>query len=85
MDIIELKKFIRETKSLKDKEECLIALRDLAEDIANDFTYAMAYLEDEIQFVLDRRPEKIKRETGYYDVSDVTQDICVNSSSSWEI
>lgn len=85
MDIIELKKFIRETKSLKDKEERLIALRDLAEDIANDFTYAMAYLEDEIQFVLDRTPEKIKRETGYYDVSDVTRDICVNSSSSWEI
>mgnify|MGYP000583060947 CR=1 FL=1 len=83
MDITELRKAIRKTKSLKCKGERLMALRDLAEDLANDFTYAMADLESEIEFVLDRTPEKIKRETNYYSVSDVTQDISVTSSWEW--
>lgn len=83
MNTTELLKAIRETKSIKDKRERLDALRDLAEDLANDFTYSMSYLEDEISFVLDRTSNKIKEEMGYWDVSDVTQDICVTSSSDW--
>lgn len=81
MNIDELIKEIKKTKSIKDKGERLEALRDLTEDVANHFTESMAYLEDEIDFVLDRTPQKIKDEYGYHDVSDVTQDI--SPMSSW--
>lgn len=82
MNIDELIKEIKKTKSIKDKGERLEALRDLTEDVANHFTESMSHLEDEIQFVLDRTPEKVKDEFGYYDISDVTQDI--SPISSWD-
>lgn len=84
MGIDELKSEIRRTKSIKDKADRLEELKWLAEEIANNFTYAMSFLEDEIAFVLDRTSNKIKNETGYHDVCDVTQDINVTSSSDWE-
>lgn len=80
---MDIKKLIKETKSIKDKSERLNALRDLAEDIANQFTYDMSWIEDEIDFVLERTPQKIKDELGYYSVCDITQDINVTSSSDW--
>ena len=82
MDINDLLKRIKETKSIKDKGERLEVLRDITEEIANDFTESMGYLEDEIAFVLERTPKKIKKELGYDDISDVTQDITVRPS--WE-
>ena len=80
MDINDLLKQIKETKSIKNKGERLEALRDITEVIANDFTESMAYLEEEIAFVLERTPNKIKEELGYDSVSDVTQDISVRAS-----
>ena len=82
MNIEELEKRIKETKSIKDKSERLSELRDIAEDIANHFTESMSILELEIDFVLERTPQKIKDELGYNDVMDVTRDIDVRSS--WE-
>jgi hypothetical protein len=80
MEIDELLKRIKETKSIKDKGERLMELRDLCEEVANHFTECMFHLEEEIIFVLDRTPNRIKEETGYHEVEDVTRDISVNSS-----
>ena len=80
MNIKELNKRIKETKSIKDKYDRLSELRDIAEDIANHFTESMFILEEEIDFVLERTPQKIKDELGYNDVMDVTRDIEVRSS-----
>ena len=82
MNIKELEKRIKETKSIKDKSERLSELRDIAEAVANHFTESMSILELEIDFVLERTPQKIKDELGYNDVMDVTRDIDVRSS--WE-
>lgn len=82
MNTYELIKRIRQTKSIKDKSERLLELRDLAEEIANEFTESMFILEYEIDFVLERTPQKIKDELGYNDVQDVTRDIDV--VASWE-
>jgi hypothetical protein len=82
MNIEELEKRIKVTKSIKDKSERLSELRDIAEDVANHFTESMSILELEIDFVLERTPQKIKDELGYNDVMDVTRDIDVRSS--WE-
>jgi hypothetical protein len=82
MDIIELKKRIKGTKSIKDKSERLLELRDIAEEVANDFTESMSIIEMEIEFVIDRTSQKIKDELGYNDVMDVTRDIDVRPS--WE-
>lgn len=82
MDLEEVQLRIKETKSIKDKSDRLSALRDIAEDIANNFTESMSYLEDEIDFVLKRTPQRIKLELGYDCVADVTCDI--SPRSSWE-
>jgi hypothetical protein len=82
MDLEEVKIRIKETKSIKDKFDRLMALRDIAEDIANHFTESMSHLEDEIDFVLERTPHKVKNELGYECVADVTCDI--SPRSSWE-
>lgn len=82
MNIEELEKRIKGTKSIKDKSERLSELRDIAEDVANHFTESMSILELEIDFVLERTPQKIKNELGYNDVMDLTRDIDVRSS--WE-
>jgi hypothetical protein len=82
MDLQEVQLRIKETKSIKDKFDRLSALRDVAEDIANHFTESMSYLEDEIDFVLERTPQKIKLEHGYNCIADVTCDI--SPRSSWE-
>lgn len=82
MDLEEVKLRIKETKSIKDKSDRLSALRDIAEDIANHFTESMSHLEHEIDFVLERTPQKIKEELGYDCVADVTCDI--SPRSSWE-
>jgi hypothetical protein len=79
----DIKKLIRGTKSIKDKGERLNELRFIAEGLANQFTYDMGFLEDEIEFVLERTPAKIKEELGWSNVCDVTQDINVTSSSDW--
>jgi len=80
MNIEELEKRIKETKSIKDKSERLSELRDIAEYVANHFTESMSILELEIDFVLERTSQKIKDELGYNDVMDVTRDIDVRSS-----
>jgi hypothetical protein len=80
MNIEELNKRIKQTKSIKDKSERLSELRDIVEDVANHFTESMSILELEIDFVLERTPQKTKDILGYNDVSDVTQDIDVRSS-----
>jgi len=80
MNIEELEKRIKGTKSIKDKSERLSELRDIAEDVANHFTESMSILELEIDFVLERTPQKIKNELGYNDVMDLTRDIDVRSS-----
>jgi hypothetical protein len=82
MNIEELEKRIKGTKSIKDKSERLYELREIAEDVANHFTESMSILELEIDFVLERTPQNIKDELGYNDVMDVTRDIDVRSS--WE-
>lgn len=82
MDLQELRKRIKESKSIKDKFERLEELNDLAEEIANDFTECMSILEYEIEFVLDRTPQYVKDELGYNSVEDVTRDI--NVRGSWE-
>lgn len=82
MDLKEVQIRIKETKSIKDRYDRLSALRDVAEDIANHFTESMSHLEDEIEFVLERTPQKIKSEIGYECVADVTCDI--SPRSSWE-
>jgi hypothetical protein len=82
MNIEELQKRIKETKSIKDKGERLMELNYLAEDIANHFTESMSYLEYEIEFVLNRTPQKIKDELGYQEVFDVTRNI--SPMSSWD-
>lgn len=80
MNIEELNKRIKETKSIKDKSDRLCELRDIAEDITNHFTESMSILENEIDFVLGRTPQKIKDELGYNEVMDLTRDIDVRSS-----
>jgi hypothetical protein len=62
--------------------ERLTELRDVAEEIANHFTESMSILEVEIEFVLDRTPQRVKDELGYNDIYDVTRDI--NPRSSWD-
>lgn len=71
----DIAKRIKSTKSIKDKVERLLSLKDIVEEIENQFTYEMSLLESEIEFVLDRTPQKYKEELGYFEVSDVTQDI----------
>lgn len=80
MNIDDLKKEIKDTKSIKNKSDRLIKLRDIAEEIANHFTESMSILEDEICFVLERTPQKIKDELGYNDICDITRDIDVHPS-----
>src|SRR5574344_338092 len=83
METKELKAQIKYTKSIKDKEERLEELRLLTEEIANQFTFHMSLLENEIEFVLDRTPDSLKRELNYFSVSDITQNIVVRSSGEW--
>ena len=82
MDLEEVRARIKESKSIKDKSERLMALRDVAEDIANHFTESMSFLEEEIDFVLERTPQRVKDELGYESVADVTCDI--NPRNSWD-
>ena len=82
MDLEGVKLRIKKTKSIKDKLDRLTELREIAEDIANHFTESMSYLENEIGFVLERTPQKIKDELGYECIADVTRDIVPRSS--WE-
>lgn len=83
MNTKKLKKLIKKTKSIKDKGERLLELRDIAEEIANNFTESMSIVEYEIEFVIERTPEYIKKQLGYNEVSDVTKDINVTSSSQY--
>lgn len=83
METKELKAQIKYTKSIKDKEERLEELRLLTEELANQFTFHMSLLENEIGFVLDRTPDSLKRELNYFSVSDITQNIDVTSSGEW--
>lgn len=73
---------VKGSKSIKCKFERLEELNYIAEDIANHFTESMSILEYEIDFVLERTPQKIKDELGYQSAVDVTTDICVRAS--WE-
>lgn len=82
MTIEELEKRMKKAKRF-NKTERLEELRDIAEEIANDFTYAMSFLEPEIEDALYNTGDKIKDELGYHDVSDVTQDICVTNSNGF--
>jgi hypothetical protein len=82
MDLDELHKKIKYSKSIKDKGERLFELRDIAEEIANHLTECMSILEEEIDFVLERTPQRIKNELGYHEIQDVTGDI--NVRSSWD-
>jgi gas vesicle protein len=65
-----------------NKRDKLYKLNEIAQELANEFTEQMSILEDEIQNALDNTGEKIKEELGYFEVSDVTQDI--NVTASWE-
>lgn len=80
MNIEELEKRIKKSKSIKDKSERLEELKDITEDIANHFTESMSLIENEIEFVLERTSKKVQDELGYHDVQDVTQDISVRPS-----
>lgn len=80
MDLNEVRLRIKESKSIKDKGERLMELNSIDEDIANHFTESMYYLEDEIDFVLERTPQRIKDELGYNEISDVTSNISVRCS-----
>jgi hypothetical protein len=81
--MIDFVKQIKDTKSIKNKADRLNALRDIAEEIADDFQENMSNLENEIEFVLERTSQKIKDELDYNDVQDVTRDIIVRPT--WEI
>jgi ppGpp synthetase/RelA/SpoT-type nucleotidyltranferase len=83
MNIEELHRRIKQTKSIKDKLERLSELRDVAEEVANHFTESMSFLETEIEFVLERTPQKVKDELGYNDVHDLTRDINPRSSCDY--
>ena len=80
MNIEELELRIKKTKSEKDKLVRLSELNEIAEEIGNHFTESMSLIENEIEFVLDRTPRKIKEELGWFEVSDVTRDISVRCS-----
>ena len=71
---------IQESRAITDEAEKLDELRFIAEEIANQFTYDMQILEEEIENVLDETSEKVKSETGYWSVEDITQDINVTRS-----
>jgi hypothetical protein len=75
-------KAIKRTLKLNDTER-LEALNEIAEDLANEFTYRMRKLEDAIQDALDEVSNEAKEEKGYYHIEDITQDINVKSSSDW--
>lgn len=79
MNTEELRLAIREAKKL-GKMERLEHLNYIASDLANDFTYNMSVLEDEIQEALDNTGERIKNQLGYHSIEDVTQDINVTPS-----
>jgi hypothetical protein len=80
MNIQELNQRIKESKSIKDKADRLLELRNIAEDLTNNLTECMSVLECEIEFVLDRTPQKTLNELNYYSVQDVTTDISVTKS-----
>ena len=83
MDINDLVKRIRETKSTKNNGERLSELAFLAEELANDFTECMSHIESEIEYVLERTSQKMKDELSYNSVEDVTRDINVRSMSEY--
>jgi len=74
---------IEESRNMEDDVERLGALQEMAEHIANDFTFAMGILEQEIEDALDEVSDEAKEETGYHSVEDVTQDIMVRNSNEW--
>lgn len=82
MNLIELQERIKASKSIKNKSDRLTELKDITQNIANHFTESMSFIEEEIEFVLERTPQKIKDELGYNEVADVTSDIDV--IASWE-
>lgn len=81
MSIVELE--IRDANAIEDEEDRLDAFRQIAEDIANQFTYDMSILEPAIEEALNNVSRKTREKTKYWSVSDVTQDINVTSSHQW--
>lgn len=70
-------------RELDDNEEKLSQCKDIAEEIANQFTYEMSLLEDLIQDVINESSREELDNMGYYNVADVTCDINVKPSYKW--
>ena len=48
-------------------------LKELQENLENDFEDCMNTIEDEIQFVLDRMSVRKKDNLGWHELTDITQ------------
>lgn len=70
-------------ETITDSEEKINELNYLCQDIANQFTYQMSFIENAIQEALDEAPEEVLNENGWHTIEDITQNINVTSSYEW--
>jgi len=71
-----------EIKNLPDADR-LQELNWLAEEVANEFTYQMSFIEAACDDAWDECSDESKEYHGYNDVSDITQKIDVTASYNW--
>ena len=71
-----------EIKSLPDIER-LQELNWLAEEVANEFTWQMSYIEAACDEAMDECSDEAKEYHGWHDVADITQAINVTPSYGW--
>jgi len=77
----DLQKEIEESEKLEDVER-LEKLNSIAHDLANQFSYDMGILENAIEIAIEEVSDEARKETNYYSIADITQDI--NVTPSWE-
>lgn len=70
-----VEKEIDRITKIRNHVDRLYELRQLAEDVANEFTYSMSFIDNACDDILNKSSKKACDETGYYDVTDITGDI----------
>ena len=71
-----------EIKNLPDIER-LQELNYLAQDVANEFTWQMSFIEAACDEAMDECSDEAKEYHGWYDARDITRDIDVTPSYGW--
>jgi DNA-binding transcriptional ArsR family regulator len=82
IELSDVEKKLLVIKELPDAER-LQELNWLAEEIANEFTWQMSFLESACYDAMEEVSDEAKEETGFHSIEDLTCKIDVTPSYGW--